>query len=114
MSASLKTILAAIAATLAASAANAAPINCATDKHPDEIAVCTIAGMVEVDRNVDGFYRELMGKLVPAKRAALRKSQREFLAERRKCGNETDCIRLTYRARSQELRSDLRDLDKRK
>ena len=112
MNSSVKMILAAIAATLVNGAAFAAPINCATDRQPDEVAVCTIPGMVEVDRNVDRFYGELMRRSNPAARAAVQKDQRQFLADRRKCGREPDCIRLTYRARSQELQAALRELDK--
>jgi uncharacterized protein len=87
----------------------AAPINCATAKRADEVAVCTIPGMAEVDRNVDAMFQRLMSVLDAPGRAEWQKSQREFIADRRNCGRETDCIRLTYRARSQELRAALRE-----
>jgi uncharacterized protein len=113
MNQGFKITVVAAAASFLTNAACADPINCAKDKRPDEVAVCTIPGMVEVDRNVDGFYRTLMGRLQGPARTALVKTQREFLAERRKCGGETDCIRLTYRARSQELQAAIRELEKR-
>src|SRR4051795_10554002 len=102
-------LLTVIVTTCLALAAQAASINCATDKQPDEVAVCTIPGMVEVDRNVDAFYQKLMGALDARGRAELVKAQRQFLAERRKCGRETDCIRVTYRGRAQELQAALRE-----
>ena len=89
---------------IGSSAADAASF-CGEARHADERTVCRTPGMVRVDRNMNREYQELMSELGFFGRSRLRAHQREWLAERRACGNDTTCVRLAYRERMQTFRS---------
>ena len=84
--------------------ANAASF-CDEARHADERTVCRTPGMVRVDANMNRYYQRLMADMGPFGRFRLRARQREWLAERRACGNDTTCVRLAYRERVQTFRS---------
>ena len=92
------------ALAIASSAADAASF-CREAQHADERTVCRTPGMVRVDRNMNREYQRLRSELGFFGRARLRAQQREWLAERRECGNDATCVRLAYRERMQTFRS---------
>jgi uncharacterized protein len=100
-----RTVAVAMAAiAMGTSAADAASF-CAEARHADERTVCRTPGMVRVDRNMNREYQQLMSELGFYGRSTLRAHQREWLAERRACGNDVTCVRLAYRERMQTFRS---------
>jgi uncharacterized protein len=100
-----RTIAVAVATLIIGSAAAHAASFCQEASHADERTVCRTPGMVRVDRNMNRDYQQLMSDFGFFGRARLRASQREWLAERRACGNNPTCVRLAYRERLQTLRS---------
>jgi uncharacterized protein len=89
---------------IASSTADAARF-CQKARHADERTVCRTPGMVRVDRHMNREYQQLMSELGFFGRARLQARQREWLAERRDCGNNPTCVRLAYRERLQTFRS---------
>jgi uncharacterized protein len=96
--------IALIALAVGTSAADAASF-CREARHADERTVCRTPGMVRVDRNMNREYQQLISELGFFGRARLRARQREWLQERRACGNDVTCVRLAYRERMQTFRS---------
>ena len=92
------------ALVIASSAADAASF-CRDARHADERTVCRTPGMMRVDRNMNRDYQRLMSEMGFFGRARLRARQREWLADRRECGNDATCVRLAYRERMQTFRS---------
>jgi uncharacterized protein len=89
---------------IASNTADAARI-CQEARHADERTICRTPGMVHVDRNMNREYQQLMSELGFFGRARLRARQREWLAERRACGNNPTCVRLAYRERMHTFHS---------
>src|SRR5262245_39763608 len=99
------TIAVAMATLIIGSTAADAASFCQEARHADERTVCRTPGMVRVDRNMNREYQHLMSELGFFGRARLRASQRQWLDERRACGNSPTCVRLAYRERMQTFRS---------
>jgi len=100
-----RTIAVAMATLIIGSSAADAASFCQEARHADEWTVCRTPGMVRVDRNMNRDYQQLMSELGFFGRARLRATQREWLAQRRTCGNNPTCVRLAYRERMQTFRS---------
>jgi len=78
-------------------------INCTTDRNPDEIAVCSSALLLQLDRRLNGTYASLREQLDGNQRIILRDSQRYWMRQRAACGGDTNCIYRRYQERIQQL-----------
>jgi uncharacterized protein len=67
-------------------------VNCATDRSPDEIAVCGSSLLLQLDRQLNGSYASLRGQLDANQQIILRDSQRYWMRQRAACGSDTNCI----------------------
>ena len=76
--------------------------NCATDRGPDEQAICRDATLSHLDDEMDRAYSSAINT-AGSQRDAIRDTQRAFLQQRRSCGSSADCIGSLYRSRLMQL-----------
>ncbi|MCR6630040.1 MAG: DUF3298 domain-containing protein [Magnetospirillum sp.] len=104
-------ILATFAAlsTVGGAAAHAASFDCSKARSGPERAICDEPAVSAQDEEMAALYRNLMDELSPKGQAALRSSQREWVAKsRRPCGqgiSTKDCLEGWYDRRIRELRA---------
>lgn len=97
---------------LAGSSAEAASFSCDKAEAPDEKAIC--AHLPLNDRDVEMATRfEILKAVLPmGGQTKLREDQEAWLAERRACGAEVECLRSTYDGRLKVLRGVLSEFAK--
>jgi uncharacterized protein len=78
-------------------------INCATDRKPDEIAVCSSSLLLQLDRQLNGTFASLRERLDGNNQIIFRDSQREWMQQRAACGGDTNCIYRRYQEGIQQL-----------
>ena len=97
---------------LAGGTADAASFPCDKAEAPDEKAIC--AHLPLNDRDVEMATRfEILKAVLPmGGQSKLKEDQETWLAERRTCGAEVECLRTTYDARLKVLRGVLSEFAK--
>lgn len=104
--------LCALAAPLPLSA-QAASFACAKAESADEVAICADRELGEQDVELATRF-EILGKLLPMGGSGkLKDDQEAWLKVRRACGGDRACLRKTYEARLQILRTGTDELAKR-
>jgi uncharacterized protein len=78
-------------------------VDCATDRNPDEVAVCSSSLLLQLDRQLNGIYASLREQLDGNQQIILRDSQRYWMRQRAACGSDTNCIYRLYQERIQRL-----------
>jgi uncharacterized protein YecT (DUF1311 family) len=82
---------------------NAGPsFNCNNAKAPDEVAICQNRFLATDDLAMSNAYFDVR-RLAGDDTYGLEQSQRQWLAERRKCGSNNECLHEMYLTRLQEL-----------
>jgi uncharacterized protein len=82
--------------------------DCSRAANATETAVCTHDDLQRADNRLASAYRQLL-TAAPGQRASLRKTQREWLATRNRCGSDTGCIETQYEQRTNALEKQLHD-----
>ncbi|THV25445.1 lysozyme inhibitor LprI family protein [Peteryoungia ipomoeae] len=107
------TLSALIGLTLLPTPAGAASFDCSkADLAADEKAICETPALNDMDvRMVTTF--ELLRELLPmGSRTAMEERQISWLAERKACEGNTDCISTAYAGRIQELKKAVGDVQR--
>jgi hypothetical protein len=76
-------------------------------KSKDEKAVCDDAQLSAYDVVLDSYYHQVSNKASVADRANLRQAQQQWLAQRRTCGSDKDCLNSVYLSRIGKIREQL-------
>ena len=83
--------------------ASAASFDCRRAQTPDEIAICDNRDLNDMDVKMATLLDIAKGFMLMGERGATMDAQREWLARRRKCGANVECLRRFYRQRIDEL-----------
>lgn len=89
--------------------AQAQSFNCATNTAPDEKAICRDCGLGQLDVKLATMYEFLTRTSGMGARGALQDEQRDWLAQRARCGADASCLRKAYDARIGQLQKLLDD-----
>lgn len=96
---------------LSASApASAASFDCSQAREPDDIAICNDRELNDMDVRMTTLLDIAKGFVLMGERGALQDDQRNWLADRRRCGADVACLRRSYRKRIGELEAELQDI----
>jgi uncharacterized protein len=99
---------AALAFGFLAGPAAAASFDCARARTPDELAICRTPALSNLDSEMGGlWYAFSRVPMFMGARGARGDEEEEFLAHRRGCGGNVECLTGVYRARIRELHSDI-------
>jgi hypothetical protein len=82
--------------------------SCFLDRNPDEQAICQSATLSEKDVKLAALYQELRQKLPAEKFQPIHDAEVAWVASRRNCGDEINCINQLYDTRLTELEAALR------
>jgi uncharacterized protein len=77
--------------------------NCATDRAPDEVTICSNYALAELDRRLSDLYTAARERLDVSQQLALRDSQLAWLRQRAGCGSDAGCITRLYQHRILQL-----------
>jgi uncharacterized protein YecT (DUF1311 family) len=77
--------------------------NCATNRAPDESAICGSAALSQLDVEMSNLYFRLRDGLGPSQQVLLREAQRYWLGRRAACGRNVNCITRLYEDRIPNL-----------
>lgn len=102
--------LALAAMLFASSNAQAASYDCDRARTSDEIAICNNRELNDLDVKMATMFDIAKGFVLMGQRGAMQDDQREWLAQRRRCGASVGCLRRFYRKRIGELEDTLRDI----
>jgi uncharacterized protein len=83
--------------------ANAQAFNCAFAKQADELTICRDASLGALDEQMAIRFFKIRQQLPTEGQAPLRAGQKDFLARRKFCGTDGDCIDGMYRERLETL-----------
>ena len=92
-------------ACLVPSLAQAQSFNCRYARSPDEVLICQDRHLSRLDEVLSRTYFRLRNGLYGRERRRLRASQRRWLASRRDCGRDYECVEAHYRSRIRYLRN---------
>lgn len=100
----MRPLLTALVLTLALPVtAHAASYDCARARAPDEKAVCAYLPLNDKDVRMSVLYEVNKRTLAMGGRGAMEDQQRQWLAERRRCGANRSCLTRLYDRRLDEL-----------
>jgi uncharacterized protein YecT (DUF1311 family) len=77
--------------------------NCRSARTSSEMAVCSDAGLAELDRRMAAQFNDALSEADAGQRIVLQNTRSRFLAYRDRCGSD-DCIADAYRGRMNEIR----------
>jgi uncharacterized protein len=102
----------ALALTVSASPAQAAPSWCPNAKHLDEIVICSNVPLWKADHMMWTKYHSHLG-VARAKGVArlVQAQQQQWIASRRKCGANVTCLVQKYSERLENLTEMLGDIE---
>ena len=83
--------------------------DCEDASAPDEKAICDHYSIAWLDRQLDRAWQEAVQRAGAGGADALRKSQKSWLAGRRKCADSFECLQATYLTRLKQLSAAKRD-----
>jgi uncharacterized protein len=92
------------------SGAEAASFDCGRARTPDEIAICDNRDLNDMDVRMATLFEIAKGFVMMGERGTMQDDQREWLAQRRRCGANVGCLRRSYRKRIGELESALQQI----
>ena len=81
----------------------AASFDCDKARVPDEVTICRDRGLNDQDVRVAFLYDATSHFLAMGARDVARDQQKAWLAERRRCGADSACLRRAYARRLTEL-----------
>jgi len=93
--------------------AQAASYDCDRARTSDEIAICNSRELNDLDVKMATMFDIAKGLVAMGQRGEMQDDQREWLAQRRRCGASTGCLRRSYRKRIDELEEVLQDIKER-
>ena len=88
----------------------AASFDCNQARTPDEIAICDNRDLNDMDVRMATLFDVIKGFVLMGERGAIQDDQREWLAQRRLCGADVECLRRSYRKRIGELEAELQSI----
>lgn len=101
----------AAALSLVSMPASAHPsFSCSGNLKAAEQVVCDDTGLQRVDRNLAKSYQAVISHSGFFHRFKVRRMERQFIAERNRCGDNETCVRVAYRGQSQYLRGEMKRL----
>jgi len=96
--------VAAIGLSLGATGAPAQSFNCNYAKTPDEVLICQVPRLSDLDERMSSLYFRLRNSLSGRPLRTLDADQKEWLAERMACGRDIACIAEAYGRRIRQLK----------
>ena len=96
-----------------ASPASAQDFKCSGKLKASEKAICDHQRLSRMDDSMASYYGQLWGRLNHNHREGLRDNQRDFLADRNKCGSDQYCLKDAYRDRIAVLKRQLNRTEQR-
>jgi uncharacterized protein len=109
MKMSMKVSTALVAVALAFGPASAHPwqakpsFDCRYARTPDEITVCQTPDLAQMDVWLATTYSTVRDQLNASARLRFKQDELSWLAQRRQCGFDKDCIKQVYQSRIDEL-----------
>src|ERR1051325_2405112 len=97
--------LLAILPVLLATPAAAQSFDCRAARQPDELAICQDPDLARLDQQLAMLYRRGVGNLAEEQREQFQRHEVFFLNARRRCGENSHCVAVSYRNRIHELQS---------
>ena len=76
---------------------------CSGNLLPTEAVICSDETLASLDRQLAGAYRSKLENLPAAQRTGFEASERTWVAERNRCGENKSCIGKAYQARISSL-----------
>lgn len=86
-------------------AAQAASFDCTKARRADERAICNNRELNDLDVQMATWLEVTTSLVAMGQRGSIRDDQRDWLADRGRCGARVGCLRQSYRNRIAELRS---------
>lgn len=102
--------LASVAAGPLASPATAASFDCATNRAPDEAAICKDCELAQLDVKLAALYGVVTRLVGMGQRGTIQDDQRAWLVQRAACGGNTGCIASAYKTRIDQIQGLLSDI----
>ncbi|MBJ3815449.1 hypothetical protein F9C28_11045 [Shimwellia pseudoproteus] len=81
----------------------AASFDCTRARQPDELAICHDRTLNDKDVEMATTYRLLKGLFAMGARGSMQDQQQQWLAQRRQCGSDVQCLHQRYDQRLQQL-----------
>jgi uncharacterized protein YecT (DUF1311 family) len=82
--------------------------DCATDKQPDDIAICNNGRLSQLDLQLNDVYREAINRLGKDQQTKLLEDQKAWVRRRRSCLSDELCLTKAYEGRIAELQQSRR------
>ena len=95
--------LAVVAASASASAAEYAPLDCRKADAPALYAICNTYSLGQAEARMATLYAIATSLVAMGQRGDLIDTQREWLGERDRCGDDTGCLHEVYARRIRHL-----------
>jgi uncharacterized protein len=92
-----------VAISLPVGPAGAQSFDCRAARYPDELTICRESELARLDQQLATLYHRQIGNLAPEHRDQFQRHEIYFLNARRRCGEDSRCIELSYRNRIREL-----------
>ena len=104
------TAMAAFAAATEASAADYAPLDCRRANAPALSAICGTYSLGQAEARMATLFGIATSLVAMGQRGDLVDTQRHWLAERDRCGDDTDCLHDAYARRIRQLNAVIEDI----
>ncbi len=99
-----------LAASTSAPAADYAPIDCRKASEPAQYAICNNSGLGQAEARMAALYGVAASLVAMGQRGDLIDTQRDWISERDRCGDDADCLRDVYARRIKRLNEILDDI----
>ena len=104
------TAVAAFASATAASAGDYAPLDCRKANAPALFAICSNYSLGQAEARMATLFGIATSLVAMGQRGELHDTQRDWLAERDRCGDDTDCLHDVYARRIRRLDAVIADI----
>ncbi len=102
--------VAAFAAATETSAADYAPLDCRKANEPALYAICSNYSLGQAEARMASLYGIATSLVAMGQRGELVDTQRDWLAERDRCGDDTGCLHDAYARRIRQLNAVVDDI----
>jgi uncharacterized protein len=102
--------VAALASATAASAADYAPVDCSKANAPALFAICGSYSLGQAEARMATLFGIATSLVAMGQRGDLIDTQRDWLAERDRCGDDTGCLHHVYARRIRQLNGVIDDI----
>ena len=99
-----------VATFTAASAADYAPLDCSKANKPSLYAICSNYSLGQAEARMATLYGIATSLVAMGQRGELNDTQREWLSERDRCGDDTGCLSDAYARRIRQLNAVIADI----